>query len=98
MPKRERLVEDYLIKRVKETRGVTRKMAWPGRRGAPDRWVGWPSLSKYALVEVKEPDQPWGMQGHQAREIALLQSCGMVVYVADGKEGVDAVLRHMGIA
>ena len=97
MPKHERLVEGYLIKRVKETRGATRKMAWPGRRGAPDRWVGWSHLGKYAIIEVKEPDQPWGMQPHQQREIDLLRRCGMTVLVANGKEGVDACLRSLGI-
>ena len=36
---RESEVEAYLVKRVKELGGDTRKMKWIGRRGAPDRFV-----------------------------------------------------------
>lgn len=36
---RERDIERYLVKRVKELGGEVRKVVWPGRRGAPDRLV-----------------------------------------------------------
>ena len=97
MPKHERTVEEYLVKRVKETRGIHRKMAWPGRRGAPDHWVGWPHLRKYIIIELKEPEQGWGLQDHQRREIDRLKACGMTVAIANGKEGVDAIFRFHDI-
>lgn len=36
---RERDIERYLVKRVKELGGEVRKVQWIGRRGAPDRVV-----------------------------------------------------------
>jgi hypothetical protein len=40
---RESVVESHLVKRVEETGGLCRKVQWIGRRGAPDRLVGWPA-------------------------------------------------------
>lgn len=40
---KEAKVEDYLKQRVEETGGLVRKVQWIGRRGAPDRLVGWPA-------------------------------------------------------
>jgi hypothetical protein len=39
LPKLEEDVEAYLVKRVKEVGGLTRKVKWPGVEGAPDRLV-----------------------------------------------------------
>lgn len=98
MPKpKEKTVEDYFVDRVKATRGIHRKMKWPGRRGAPDHWAGWPHLGMYLIVELKEPEQDWGLQDHQRREIDRLKACGMRVCVANGKEGVDALFRFHNI-
>lgn len=97
MPKLEKTVEKYFVDKVTETRGIHRKMAWPGRRGAPDHWAGWPHLKLYLIVEIKEPDQDWGMQEHQQREIDRLKACGMNVCIAHGKEGIDAIFRVYGI-
>lgn len=38
-PLRERDIERHLVTRVKELGGECRKVAWQGRRGAPDRLV-----------------------------------------------------------
>lgn len=95
MPRREKLNEAYLVKRVAETKGRTRKMSWPGVRGAPDRFVGWPTLGKFALVEVKEEQQPWGLQPHQAREIQFLLACGLPAVVLDNKQQIDYFVKQM---
>jgi uncharacterized protein YegP (UPF0339 family) len=55
---RESKVEAHLKKLVKETGGVVRKVRWLGHRGAPDRWVGWPSTERTAWVELKKPATP----------------------------------------
>jgi hypothetical protein len=92
---RETVVEDYFIDEVKRTKGETRKVKWPGHRGAPDRLAGWPHLKRYAFVELKEPSQDWGLQDHQAREHQRMTSWGLIVRVVHGKEGVDAFIRVM---
>lgn len=51
---RERDVERALIKRVKEAGGAVRKVAWIGRRGAPDRLVLIPGRTP-VFVELKAP-------------------------------------------
>jgi hypothetical protein len=117
MPRKEELNEDYLIRRVEETGGKTRKVKWTGRRGAPDRFVGWPprplKFGKYpdgrqimpdaetdgvsAFVELKEANQPWGLQPHQRREIEWLKACGQRVAVLETKEQIDEFIRfHTG--
>lgn len=95
MPRRERLNEDHLKRRVKETRGETRKVKWLGRRGAPDRLCAWPTLGRYAYVEVKEEDQPWGLQDHQAREHQFMRASGMPVVVLNNRAEIDAWVERM---
>jgi len=55
----ERYIEDYLVKRVNELGGEVRKVAWPGRRGAPDRFVMLPGnnavLATPVAVAMKDP-------------------------------------------
>lgn len=92
MPRREELNEEYLIRRVKETGGDTRKVKWVGRRGAPDRLVGWPANFRHHYVEVKEESQPWGLQPHQEREHKWMKSCGMSVHVLSTKAAIEAFI------
>lgn len=81
--------ELYLKRRLKETGGDTRKVKWVGRRGAPDRLVGWPQRERYCFVELKEESQPWGLQDHQRREIAWMKKCGMRVAILSSKAEID---------
>lgn len=69
---RERDIERYLVRRVKELGGEVRKVAWVGRKSAPDRFVMLPEGQRYPKrrdplllcrrsacgiwVEVKNPD------------------------------------------
>jgi len=93
VPRKEILNEEYLKKRVKETRGDTRKVKWVGRRGAPDRLCAWPTLGTHAFVEVKEADQPWGLQDHQLREHNFMKGSGMNTVVLSTKEEIDIFIR-----
>lgn len=90
--------EAYLDRRVKETGGETRKVQWPGRRGAPDRLCGWPGYARYAFVELKHPDQPWGLQPHQEREISRMRSWGLTVVVLCGRDEIDTFIQDMTTA
>lgn len=51
---RESKIEKALVKAVREAGGEIRKLAWVGRRGAPDRLVMLPGR-RPILVELKAP-------------------------------------------
>jgi tRNA U54 and U55 pseudouridine synthase Pus10 len=51
---RESKIERTLVKRVRAAGGEIRKLAWIGRRGAPDRLVMLPGRRPF-LVELKAP-------------------------------------------
>jgi hypothetical protein len=91
---REQRVEDYLIKRVEETGGITRKCSWIGRRGAPDRFVGWPAFGRHAMPELKRPLTP-DAEAHQLREHKRLRACGVRVDVLATFEDVDRFVEDM---
>ena len=84
---RESEVEAYLVKRVKELGGDTRKMKWIGRRGAPDRFV---MLYGGFFVEVKAPGKE--LRVEQEKERVVLNKAGVRVFVVDSYASVDHVL------
>jgi len=105
---RERDIEDYLVKRVKEARGAVRKVKWIGRSKAPDRLVLLPitptpqGTFKYvprsAWVELKKPGglKTFPKNAHeeaQAREHERMRRFGETVHVIDSFEGVDALVE-----
>ena len=81
-------VERYLTKRVKELGGEVRKVAWPGRRHAPDRLVLLPMRAFF--VELKRPGEK--PRAGQYREHRRLEGAGLIVMVIDRFDAVDAVL------
>jgi hypothetical protein len=82
-------IQAYLKKRVLQTHGEFRKVAWEGRRGAPDTMIWWPGPS-FAFVEVKAANGR--LSTLQEREIARLRSAGFQVAVVYSKEDVDEVV------
>lgn len=95
---RESQVEKHLVKRVEETGGLIRKIAYIGRRACPDRLVGWPTDERFcqprkALVETKRPGGK--ARGEQEREHERLRAVGFHVYVLDTIEGVDKFIEDM---
>lgn len=94
---RERDIEKYLVKRVKELGGECRKVVWQGRRGAPDRlvmlpWVKFaePTGDCAVWVELKSPGiKP---EAHQLREHERMRRMGQRVVVIDSIEGVNELL------
>lgn len=90
---REREVEAYLKKQVELAGGEVRKVAWIGRRGAPDRVVMLRGQTWW--IELKAPGKV--PEPHQAREHARMQKMGQSVFVVDTKEMVDTLLwPYMG--
>ena len=85
---RERDIERYLVRRVKELGGEVRKVQWIARAGAPDRlvMVG----SHHFWVELKAPGKT--AEPHQLREHARMRKYGMKVVVVDSIEWIDAML------
>ena len=85
-------IETYLVMRVKQLGGEIRKLAWVGRRDAPDRFVAIPSVDMPpVLVELKAPDADMNTPHVRAqlREHARLRAAGVTVYVVDSFEAVD---------
>ena len=92
----ERDVVAYLVKRVKALGGEVRKVAWIGRKLAPDLFVFLPggnSLNFWA--EAKRPG--YRVTPHvinQRREHDRMRGYGEIVYVLDSREAVDAALKE----
>jgi hypothetical protein len=96
-PARERDIEAYLKKRVKELGGEIRKTKWVGRVGAPDRRVMLPDRAP-VWVELKNPETiaTFPANGHerqQLREINRMRRLGELVEVIGTIEGVEELLR-----
>lgn len=88
---RERQIEIYLVRRVKELKGETRKIRWLDRRGAPDRLVWIPSWIFPKMPEIKRPGK--GLEDHQKREHKRLKKMGINCCKLDSLEAVDRFLR-----
>lgn len=85
---RERHIERHLVKRVKEQGGEVRKVAWPGRVGAPDRVVMLPGLLVW--VELKAPGKLPRVV--QLREHERMRRMGQTVLVIDSIEMIEELL------
>lgn len=102
---RERTVEAYFNRRVKETGGEVRKAQWIGRSHAPDRYAWWPvsdlwragnGLRPRAVwVELKRPGKD--ARAGQAREHDRMRAAGLPVYVADTFDKVDWLIGRYGL-
>jgi len=95
---RERDIEAYLVKQVKATGGIVRKVQWLDRRGAPDRMVSWPTCRGGGFpvfIELKAPGEE--LEPHQEHEHDLMRAGGLSVTVIDSFEGVDALVARRGL-
>lgn len=88
----ERNVEDYLIARVTAAGGMTRKVRWLDRRGAPDRRIWLPGC--VCFVEAKRPGHGGELRRHQITEHALMRRYGDDVRVINSFLGVDALIEE----
>lgn len=83
-------IEEYLINTVRLLRGNIRKVRWPGRRGAPDRFVWVPGWKFPKLIELKRPGKIPTLQ--QEEEIKRLRKMHIEVLVIDNREDIDKCL------
>jgi len=88
---REREIEAYFVKRVKDVGGLCRKFVSPGRRGVPDQIVVY--LGSVFFVELKAPGE--ALRPEQEREHARLFEAGADVFMAGTYERVDAFIEYM---
>nr|DAS60137.1 MAG TPA: Nuclease [Caudoviricetes sp.] len=86
----EKEIEIYLVRKIKNKKGVAYKFTSPGNSGVPDRLCLLPN-GKIFFVELKSPGKkPRALQVNQIRKITNL---GQRVYVVESKEMVDGVLE-----
>lgn len=92
---REKIIEQHLVKAVKNSGGIAPKLVCPGFDGMPDRLVLLPR-GKIGLVEVKAPGKeprPLQVARHE-----LLRRLGFKVYVLDNPEQIGGILDEIRTA
>ncbi|WP_422484634.1 VRR-NUC domain-containing protein [Gudongella sp. DL1XJH-153] len=89
----EKIIEQKLVKAVKELGGIAPKFISPGFDGMPDRLILLPGC-RITFVEVKAPGKkprPLQLARHK-----LLRDLGFKVYVLDSVAGIKTILSDMG--
>ena len=100
-PPRERDIEKYLTRRVREAFGAAalcRKVTWQGRCSAPDRVVMLPqtAINKCGTVwvELKRPGEK-PTRAQSAEHLRMMRA-GQCVCVLSSQDDVDLFVRRMG--
>ena len=88
---RERDIEAYFVKRVKEAGGLQRKFVSPGVRGVPDRIAIFKGAVHF--IEFKVPGK--FLRADQLREHRKLAAAGCRMWIIDSKEGVDYFMEKV---
>lgn len=87
----ENYIESEVVGAAEDAGWFVRKLAWEGRRDAPDRFFA--KNGRVVLIEFKSPtEEPRPAQG---KEIDALRQAGVTVHVVDT---VGKGLRLLGIA
>jgi len=87
---REKEIEQYLVKKVKEIGGKAFKFISPGNAGVPDRMVCLPG-GRIFFVELKAPGGK--TTALQDLQIKKLYDLGFNVMVTDNKETIDRLIE-----
>ena len=93
--KKEKTIEQKLVKAVKSTGGICPKFVSPGFDGMPDRVVLLPN-GKLAFVEVKasgEKPRPLQLARHK-----MIRHLGFKVYVLDDERQIGVILYDIQTA
>ena len=86
---REREIEQYFIRRVREAGGLQRKFVSPGHKGVPDRIAVISGVVHF--VELKAPGEL--LRADQVREHKKLRDAGCNVWVVDSKDAVEYFIQ-----
>ncbi len=89
---RESDIEDYGVRRVKDSGGEIRKVKYINRRDCPDRHAYFPK-GVLVIVEFKAPGEK--PRSGQLREHAKLRALGFRVEVIDSLLGVDRMIESV---
>lgn len=89
---REKLIEQKLIKAVKDIGGIALKIVSPGFDGMPDRLILLPNR-KAAFVEVKAPGK--SLRPLQEKRKRQLEALGFLVFCLDHIEQIGGILREI---
>lgn len=92
---REKIIEQHLVKAVKNSGGIAPKLVCPGFDGMPDRLVLLPR-GKIGFVEVKAPGKE--PRPLQVARHGLLRRLGFKVYVLDDTEQIGGILDEIRTA
>ena len=92
---REKIIEQHLVKAVKNSGGIAPKLVCPGFDGMPDRLVLLPR-GKIGFVEVKAPGKE--PRPLQVARHGLLRRLGFKVYVLDNPEQIGVILDEIRTA
>lgn len=92
---REKIIEQHLVKAVKNSGGIAPKLVCPGFDGMPDRLVLLPR-GKIGFVEVKAPGKE--PRPLQVARHGLLRRLGFNVYVLDAPEQIGGILDEIRTA
>lgn len=87
---REFEIEKYLVRRVKEKKGLAPKWVAPGHRGVPDRIVILPN-GKVVFVELKAQHKK--LSPLQLKWASTLKKMNQTCYVLDSKVDVDRFIQ-----
>ena len=82
-------IENYLIGRIDEADGFTRKVVYQGRSGSPDRWC-FLRGGMLLLVECKAAGEK--PRPKQLEEMHRLRNFGQRVCWVDSREKIDLAL------
>jgi len=89
----ETAVENYLHRQVAKAGGTYRRVAWVGRRNAPDDLIAIPGLFPF-FVECKADKKKKPRIG-QLRDHARLRKMGFKVFVVSTREEVDRLFAEV---
>lgn len=93
---REKIIEQHLVKAVKNSGGIAPKLVSPGFDGMPDRLVLLPG-GKIGFVEVKTPGKE--PRPLQVARHGLLRRLGFKVYnILDAPEQIGGILDEIRTA
>jgi len=89
---REKVIEQKLIKAVRQSGGLALKLICPGFNGVPDRLLLFMG-GKVAFVEVKAPgEKPRPLQVHRMEQLRRL---GFPVFILDNPNQIEEIISSV---